>query len=207
MIYWICFAILWPFLTILFPTKIVNKKRFPKRKQQNVIVACNHMSNVDAPLLAIKFSQKFTFLAKIELFKNKFLGWLFKKFDCIPVDRNKPSLSSMKKVFSAINNKRNVCIFPQGTRREFGEIDEEVVKNGVTLFALRTGTPVLPMVMLKKPKIFRRNTIIIGELLYPDMERAKDKDYFDEFAKLIITNMNQMLTAQGGKNASKNEGL
>lgn len=202
MIYWICFGILWPILTFIFPTKVVNKKNFPKRKKQNVIVACNHMSNLDAPLLAIKFGQKFTFLAKIELFKNKVLGFLLKKFDCIPVDRSKPSLSAIKQVFSAISKKRNVGIFPQGTRKEFGVIDEDVVKNGVALFALRTGTPVLPMVMLKKPKAFRRNKIIVGELLYPDMEKAKDKEYFDEFSKLIIAKMNEMLNTQGGTNAN-----
>lgn len=205
MIFWICFCIAFPFLTLLYPTRVVNRKNLPKAKKQNVIVACNHMSNVDGPLLDIKFGKKFVFLAKIELFRNKFASWFLKKFGGIPVDRNKTSLTSIKSVFSAINQRKHVCIFPQGTREEAGVIDEGVVKDGIALFSLRTGTPVLPMVIIKKPKIFRPNRIIVGELLYPDMERAKDKEYFDEFTRLIIAKMNEML-ARGGKNANKNEG-
>ena len=205
MIFWICFAILWPFITILWPTRIINKKRLPKAKKQNVIMACNHMSNVDLPLIAIRFCRKFTYIGKAELFKNKFLGWLLRKFDVIPVDRSKADLGAIKKVLGAINRKRHVCICPQGTRSKPGEIDEETVKSGISLFALRTGTPVLPTVILKKPKLFRFNKIIVGELIYPDMERAKDKEYSDEFTKLVINKMNELLTSGGKKNAN-NEG-
>lgn len=205
MIFWICFAILWPFITILWPTRVINKKRLPKAKKQNVIMACNHMSNVDLPLIAIRFCRKFTYIGKAELFKNKFLGWLLRKFDVIPVDRSKADLGAIKKVLGAINRKRHVCICPQGTRSKPGEIDEETVKSGISLFALRTGTPVLPTVILKKPKLFRFNKIIVGELIYPDMERAKDKEYSDEFTKLVINKMNELLTSGGKKNAN-NEG-
>lgn len=204
MIFWICFAILFLPLTIFFPTKVVNRKNLPSAKKQNVILACNHMSNVDLPIVAIRFRRKFTYLGKAELFKNKFLGWLLKKFDVIPVDRNKADLGAIKKVFGAIARKRHVCVCPQGTRSKPGEIDENTVKDGISLFALRTGTPVLPAVILKKPRLFRFNKIIVGELIYPDMERARDKEYSEEFTKLVVAKMNELL-ASGGKNANKNE--
>ena len=206
MIFWICFAILFLPLTILFPTRLINRKRLPKAKKQNVILACNHMSNLDLPIVAIKFRRKFTYIGKAELFKNKFFGWLLKKFDVIPVDRTKADLGAIKKVLGAINRKRHVCICPQGTRSKPGEIDENTVKDGISLFALRTGTPVLPMVILKKPRIFRFNKIVVGELIYPDMERAKDREYSDEFTKLVVAKMNELL-ASGGKNANKDERL
>lgn len=205
MIFWICFAICFPILGILFPTTVINKKKLPKAKKQNVIIACNHTSNLDMPILAIKFCRRFTYLGKKELFKNKFFGFLLKKFDVIPVDRGKADIGAIKKVLTAINNKRHVCICPQGTRGEIGEIDENTVKDGISLFALRTGTPVLPMFILKKPKIFRHNTIVVGDLIYPDMERAKDKEYSEEFTKLVVTKMNELFKSQGEKNANKNE--
>ena len=202
MIFWICFAILFPFLTIFFPTRIINKKHLPRAKKQNVIIACNHMSNFDLPILAIKFCRKFTYVGKAELFKNKFLGWLLKKFDVIPVDRTKADLGAIKKVLGAINRKRHVCICPQGTRSKPGEIDENTVKDGIALFALRTGTPVLPTVILKKPKFLRFNKIIVGDLIYPDMSRAKDKEYSEEFTKLVVSKMNELLVSGGKKNAN-----
>jgi 1-acyl-sn-glycerol-3-phosphate acyltransferase len=202
MIFWICFIILFPFLTIFFPTRVINKKNLPKAKKQNVIMACNHMSNLDLPIVAIKFGTKFTFIGKAELFKNKFFGWLLKKLDVIPVDRTKADLGAIKKVFGAINRKRHVCICPQGTRSKPGEIDESTVKDGISLFALRTGTPVLPAVILKKPKFLRFNKIVVGELIYPDMERAKDKEYSEEFTKLVVSKMNELLVSGGKKNAN-----
>ena len=205
MIFWICFALLFPIITILWPTSVVNRKNLPPTKKQNVIIACNHMSNIDLPLVAIKFRRKFTYIGKAELFKNKFLGWLLRKFDVIPVDRTKADLGAIKKVLNAINRKRHVCICPQGTRSKPGEIDENTVKDGISLFALRTGTPVLPMVILKKPRIFRHNKIVVGDLIHPDMSRAKDKEYSEEFTKLVVAKMNELL-ASGGKNANKNEG-
>ena len=206
MIFWICLIILWPFITILWPTRVINKKRLPKAKKQNVIISCNHMSNADLPIVAVKFFKKFTYIGKAELFKNKLFGWLLRKFDVIPVDRNKADLGAIKKVLGAINRKRHVCVCPQGTRSKPGEIDEDTVKSGISLFALRTGTPVLPMVFLKKPKLFRFNKIAVGELIYPDMERAKDKEYSDEFTKLVVSKMNELLTSGGKKNANNERG-
>ena len=204
MIFWICLIILWPFITILWPTRVINKKRLPKAKKQNVIIACNHTSNADLPIVAVKFFKKFTYLGKAELFKNKFLGGLLRKFDVIPVDRTRADLGAIKKVFAAINKKRHVCVCPQGTRSKPGEIDANAVKDGIALFALRTGTPVLPMVIVKKPKLFRFNKIVVGDLIFPDMARAKDKEYSEEFTKIVIGKMNELL-ASGGKNANKNE--
>ena len=206
MIFWICFAILFPFLTIFFPTRIINKKHIPKAKKLNVIIACNHMSNFDLPIVAIKFCRKFTYIGKAELFKNKILGWFLKKFDVIPVDRSKADLGAIKKVLGAINKKRHVCICPQGTRSKPGEIDENTVKDGISLFALRTGTPVLPTVILKKPRIFRFNKIIVGDLIYPDMSRAKDKEYSEEFTKLVVAKMNELLLNGGKQNANNERG-
>lgn len=201
MIFWICFAILFPFLTILFPTRVINRKNLPKAKKQNVIVACNHTSNLDLPILAIKLRKKFTYLGKKELFRNKFLGFLLKKFDVIPVERGKADLGAIKKVLNAINRKRHICVCPQGTRGAEGEIDESTVKDGISLFALRTGTPVLPMAIVKKPRIFRFNKIVVGELIYPDMGRSKDKEYIAEFTKLVVSKMNELINNHGVKNA------
>ncbi len=198
MIFWICLIIALPFIGLLYPTKVVNKKGLPSAKKQNVIIACNHMSNMDLPIVAVKFCRKITYIGKAELFKNKLVGWFLKKFDVIPVDRTKADLGAIKKVLNAISRKRHVCVCPQGTRSKPGEIDESTVKDGISLFALRTGTPVLPMVIIKKPRIFRPNRIVVGDLIYPNMERAKDKEYSEEFTKLVVSKMNELLL-NGGK--------
>lgn len=193
MIFWISFCLVFLPIILLFPTKVVGKKKFPKRKKQNVIVCCNHTSNLDGPLIDVKFKKKIYYLGKIELFKNKFVGFFLKKYGAIPVDRNKVDITAIKTTLKLLKDGKNVGIFPQGTRGEEGKIDENTVKDGVAMFSLRTGVPVLPMVIVKKPKIFRRNLIMVGDLIFPDTEKAKDKDYKEEFTKNIITKLNELL--------------
>lgn len=207
MIFWICFSLLFLPITLFFPTKIINKNHLPKRKEQNVIVCCNHTSNVDAPLLDIRLKRKFVYLAKIELFKNKLFGWLLKKFGCIPVDRSKADLGAIKKTLKALNEKKDLAIFPQGTRGAEGDVDESTVKEGVSMFALKTNTPVLPMAIVRKPKFLRRNIIMIGDLIYPDISKAKDKEYLEEFTKIVVSKVNELLCLgreKLKKNKSKN---
>lgn len=193
MIFWICFCLIFLPVVILFPTKVVGKKNLPKTKKQNVILCCNHTSNLDGPILDIKLKRKFYYLCKIELFKNKFVGFFMKKFGCIPIDRGSVDITAIKTTLKTLNSGKSVGIFPQGTRGEEGKIDENTVKDGVAMFSLRTGVPVLPMVVVRKPKVFRKNMIVVGELIFPDKERAKDKEYKDEFTKQIVTKLNELL--------------
>ena len=84
-------------------------------------------------------------------------------------------------------------VFPMGTKVVITNIDVDTVKNGVSLFSLRTGVPVLPMVILRRPKAFKKNYIIVGEPIFPDNERTKDKTYAEEFTRIIVDKMNELL--------------
>jgi len=116
-----------------------------------------------------------------------------RKFGGIPVDRNNPDPKAIKEVFSVIKKGKKVCIFPQGTRKPTPYVDGDSAKEGVAMFSIRTGTPVVPMAYTRKFKIFRRNKLLIGEPLYPDVDRKKDKAYVSEFADLIVSKMNELL--------------
>lgn len=193
--YIIIFIIFLPF-TIIFPIKKIGKNKLKKYKGQNFIIACNHMSNLDPIMLDITFGRKFKFLAKKELFKNKLIGACMRSFGGIPVDRQNPSPSTIKQVFSIIDNKKHICIFPQGTRKKQPIIQEGEIKDGVAMFAVRTGTPVLPMMFNKKIKAFHRTKLYIGEPIFPDVNRKKDKDYILEFSKIIESKMNELLEGE-----------
>lgn len=193
MIFWICFCLAFIPLIILYPTKVVNKKIISKRKKQNMIICCNHMSNLDAPIIDIKLKKKIYYLCKKELIDKKLVGFFVKKFGGIPVDRSKADLGAIKKTLKVLNEGKNLGIFPQATRRQETDIDVDTVKDGVAMFSLRTGVPVVPMALVRKPKIFRKNILMIGEFIYPDMERAKDKEYLIEYTAMIVNAINNLL--------------
>ena len=128
-----------------------------------------------------------------KLFKKKFAGACLKSFGAIPVDRSKPDPSSIKEILRHLNKGHHVCIFPQGTRAKTPKIEDGSAKEGVAMFSIRTGTPVVPMMFTKKLKMFRRSKLLIGKPLYPDETRKKDKEYLTEYANLIIEKMNGLL--------------
>lgn len=196
MLYYIVIAIILLPLTILVPVKKVGKKNLKQLKGKHYIISCNHMSNWDPIMLDVRFNRKHRFLAKKELFENKFLGSCMKSFGAIPVDRTKPDPSSIKEILRHLNKKHHVCIFPQGTRSKQPQIEEGGAKEGVAMFSIRTGTPVVPMMFTRKIKIFRRTKLLIGEPIYPDETRKKDKEYLTEFANLIVEKMNNLLEGE-----------
>lgn len=196
MLYYIVIAIIILPLSLLVPIKKIGKKNLKELKGKHYIISCNHMSNWDPVMIDVKFNRKHRFLAKKELFKNKFAGACLKSFGAIPVDRSKPDPSSIKEILRHLNKKHHVCIFPQGTRAKTPKIEDGSAKEGVAMFSIRTGTPVVPMMFTKKLKIFRRSKLLIGKPLYPDETRKKDKEYLSEFANLIVESMNKLLEGE-----------
>jgi len=187
MIFWLTYFILFIFIGIFAPFKVYGKKNIDKK--QNYIIVCNHKSNFDAILIDMVFSKRNIYLAKIELFKNKFAGFFFKKFGGIGFDRKKGlSLTQTKVVYNLINKNHNIGIFPEGTRKDdFYENDD--VKGGACFFAIKTRTPIIPCFIAKKHRLFRKNAILVGKPFeFTEFyDKSLDKDTLFK-AELILKN-------------------
>ncbi len=161
MLFVIIFAFLFLPFAILFPTKVIHKERLPKKRK--AIVTSNHYSNLDPILLDIKLRRKFRFMAKVELFKNKFGGSFLKSMGSFPVDRNNVTPSVFKKTLSELKQNHQVFIFPEGTRNKADTEEMADAKSGVITFASKGDAEIVPMLIYHKPKVFRKNYIIVGE--------------------------------------------
>ncbi len=193
MLFYIAITLIMIPCLILFPIKKVGKKNLKKLKGKNFIISCNHTSNLDPVMMDITFNKKHRFLAKKELFKNKFVSACLRSLGAVPVDRSQADPRAVKEIFTLLKKNKRICIFPQGTRAKTINIEEGSAKEGVALFSLRTNTPVLPMMFTSKIRAFKRTKLIIGEPIYPDITRKKDKEYLSEYANLIISKMNDLL--------------
>ena len=160
MLFGICFAIVWLFCRPLFPTKVIGKKKLPK--EGGYVLVCNHYSNMDCIILDLCLVKKLRFLAKKELFKNKFVSYFLKKFGGYPINRDKPDISAFKFSIDVLRKKKVLAIFPEGTRNKNEEAMKDL-KFGAVTFASRGNAQIVPVVLYRKPKIFRRNYILIGD--------------------------------------------
>ncbi len=203
MIYLIAITILMIPCSLLLPLKKVGKKNLKSLKGKNFIISCNHMSNWDPVMMDITFNKKHRFLAKKELFSNKFVSFLLRGLGAVPVDRDNVGAGSIKEILSALKKNKPLCIFPQGTRAKTVKIEDGSSKAGVAMFSIRTNTPVVPMMFDGKQKLFKRTRLLIGEPIYPDSSRKKDPAYQEEFSNLVIERMNNLIDEQRSKEQQK----
>jgi 1-acyl-sn-glycerol-3-phosphate acyltransferase len=107
-----------------------------------VLVAGNHRSFLDAPLVAAYVPRPASFLAKSELFRGPLvhvLGWLGQ----IPVDRGRPDRDALRRALAVLQAGGVLGLFPEGTRGA-GEVAS--VQHGIAYLALRTpGVPIVPV--------------------------------------------------------------
>lgn len=177
----------------LFPTIVKGQKNIPAKGK--MILACNHQSNLDAVLIAMKVTKRrFHYMAKSELFKNKFVGSFYKSMGMYPINRQKNDIQAVKKTLSLLKNDKAVCIFPEGTR--IADTDMNDAKNGVALFALKTKSPIVPACFMKKPGIFKINKLVIGEPFnLSEMDEFKgpiDKETLSLATNIITTKMREL---------------
>lgn len=123
-----------------------------------MILASNHLSNLDPPVIAAGLKRPVHFLGKIELFKNPILSWYIRQHNTHPVKRGKGDMAAMKTCIRIINEGNALTIFPQGSRGA----DWAHAGDGVAFLAKKTGAKVLPVKItgsdeiLPKGKIFLR---------------------------------------------------
>ena len=147
-------------LWILYPIEVLGKKRKPKGK---LILVSNHMTAVDPFLLAAHHNRQIYYLGKSEFTKDsKFVRIIFKWLGVTSVDRGKPDIAAIKAIIKRLNQGKTVGIYPEGTRNYKNE-DIQTIKSGSAMFALKTDAPVVPMILCKRPKLFRKNIYITGD--------------------------------------------
>ncbi len=146
---------------LLYPTKVLNKRNMPRTER--LISVSNHFSWKDIPVLAINVPGYRRFIAKKEIGKNKLVHKLADMLGVIFIDRGKADMKAIRESINALKAGDGIAIFPEGTRHAEQDSSLQEIKGGVTLLAIKGNAPVVPMIINKKERIFRRNYIYVGE--------------------------------------------
>jgi 1-acyl-sn-glycerol-3-phosphate acyltransferase len=121
------------------------KKFLDSHENKPVILAANHESYLDPPLVGMAFPTQLRFIAWDALFKVPLLSPMIRALGAVPVSQeNKNSAASLlRDVIGFIESGRSVLIFPEGQRTPDGNL--QPFEGGVALIAFKTQAPVVPL--------------------------------------------------------------
>ena len=99
---------------LVYRLEVLGKENIPEHSEY--ILAANHLSTLDPPLVCGIINKGVAYMAKKELFDNLFLRWWLDWLGAFAVDREKLGISTIKTVMSIKQTGWVLGIFPQGTR-------------------------------------------------------------------------------------------
>lgn len=142
-VYRITQAVLFILYKVCFRFRAYGAENFPKDGSRGVILAPNHASYLDPPVLGISLKKPITYLAKDYLFKPFFMGHLLRWLGCIPIKSESEDFKSMRQLLRVLKEGKSILIFPEGTRTVTGEFQE--VESGVGFLAVKSQAYVWPV--------------------------------------------------------------
>lgn len=105
---------------ILFNLKVTGQENIPLAS--GVLIAANHVSYADPPVIGCVLPRQVYFMAKQELFNHIFLRWLFKRVNTFSINRGGSSTEAFKKVLRLLEKGNGIVIFPEGQRSFDGKL-------------------------------------------------------------------------------------
>lgn len=190
----------WLILRILIRFRYEGREHEPRRGP--FIVAANHASFLDPPLVAAGLRHQSEHMAKADLFEVPILGAWLRSIGSFPVRRGSADRRAIRHALGVLEQGGVLLIFPEGTRSPDGRLlDPEA---GAAMIALRSGAPVIPAAVInshrvmrkgrKLPSPFGRVTIRYGPpMAVPKVEGRLDHATLAEWGERIIAGIEALL--------------
>ena len=105
------------------------------------IIAANHVSFYDPPIVSISWPDEVHFLARKTLFRGLF-GKFIRALNAHPVSDDIGSLGTIRAITQLLKKGKKVVLFPEGSRSFTGELGE--IKPGIAMLISRTGAAIIP---------------------------------------------------------------
>jgi 1-acyl-sn-glycerol-3-phosphate acyltransferase len=150
-----------------------------------VIVACNHISYLDPPVLGTTSPRRLSYMAKEELFRIPVLGPLIAAVGAYPVDRKGSATAAIKRSVEVLRQGGAIGIFPEGTRNISGENE---ARGGVALLASLGKAPVVPacVVGTSGAKRFEKFDVVFGKPLSLPADRKATREEMANFTDEVM---------------------
>jgi len=150
---WRCFRTLYK---TYFRARMYNAERVPEIGP--VVIASNHASFLDPPLVGSCLHRGISYLARDTLFRYPGIGWLLRNWDAVPVDREGGGAVGLKAILDRLLAGGGIILFPEGTRTHDGKL--QPARSGIGLVVIKSTAPVVPVRVFGTYEAFGRHVRI-----------------------------------------------
>lgn len=185
----------------VMPVRCHNRERLDA--EAPYVLIANHQHALDPVAMAMFIPRRqICFLGKKELGKNKIVNRLLTSAHVILVGRGDTDMAAMRNCMKAVKMKKILLIFPEGTRRHKGQMEQ--IENGASLIAMRSKAPIIPMYIDRKLSFFKKTNMYVGEPIpYDDLlEKGINTETCEEMNNRFRETFRKMI-AEHGYTASK----
>jgi len=168
-----------PIYKFVFKGQLIGRDNIPQK--DSFIMVSNHGSLLDPPFLGHALGRNISFMAKAELFKIPFLGFIITACGAYPVKRGIADKNTIKIACEKLSNDNCIGIFIDGTRQKNGRVNKP--KQGAALLAFKNQKLLLPVAIVNSHRLIRfkffipffsKIVIKVGEPVQPPQSSSKD---------------------------------
>jgi len=168
-----------PIYKFVFKGHLIGGDNIPQT--DSFIMVSNHGSLLDPPLLGHALGHNISFMAKAELFKIPFLGFIIKACGAYPVKRGIVDKNTIKTACKKLSNDNSIGIFIDGTRQKNGRVNKP--KQGAALLAFKNQKLLLPVAIVNSHRLIRfkfciplfsKIVIKVGKPVQPPQSSSRD---------------------------------
>lgn len=158
-----------------------------------ILLAANHCSYLDPPMIGLGLPRQISFLAKQELFRIPLLGMWLRWVGSFPVARGQGDMKALRTSLRLLKDDAVILLFPEGTRSHDGTL--QPLETGVAWLAIQSGAPVLPVYVVGTQRAMPRGAwfprpyrviVDFGECLQsPNYETKPGRKEIEQFTKQL----------------------
>jgi 1-acyl-sn-glycerol-3-phosphate acyltransferase len=126
---------------VYFRWRVYHPERVPLSGP--VILAANHASFIDPPLVGAGLKRTINYLARESLFRFPVVGAILRAVNSVPVDRDGGGAAGLKAILGRLLTGGGIILFPEGTRTRDGRL--QPARSGIGLTVIKSDAPVVPV--------------------------------------------------------------
>jgi len=171
----------------------------PVPRHGPLIMASNHNSHFDPPIISGFFHRRLDWLAMEEMFRANWSRKVFTALNCIAVDRSGGDRTSLRQALGRLSDGRVIGIFPEGGIRagETSILNGAPMKPGLAALSIHSGAPVIPCALIGSDRLYQRTNwlpwtpritiiLLIGKSVHPPAKQKRDSEAKERFSQELM---------------------